>query len=294
MNNHRFTLIASIVTIVSLSSFSFASTYTETFEYLSGGGSSSINGAAFIPGFSFNYYDVTPRSLIDSSHVFPGIGSSHALNVDGSVNDWLQFDGGVIPLAGGNIIQFAFPIKVLSLGSDAASSSVDILTLDQIAGNYSPYFNIRASQGVFRTTDENGWPGASSPISNDAFNPASSNNWRDADEGRWHLLVFRIYPSTSASGHYVVYDINPVNGYPTLLQNYTGGSNPEAPSAISRFCAGLCIDGVAVSDTNTRIVMDDITFWDNSFATDKDFLSAVATKYNVSLTPVELSDFNAE
>jgi hypothetical protein len=264
------------------SSAAFAASVTETFAGLSGNGTAVLTGTSSIPGFTLNTGgSAAPFSKVGNTEAFPGLANNVYFDTDGSVNDWPQFDGGTIN-TNANVVQVAVPLKVKSLGAAAANCSVDILTLDQTAGAYSPYFNFRASGGIFRTTDENGWPGVASPLSTTAFDPASPNNWRDADSGRWHLLVFKISPSTTAgAGAYTVWDINPSTGAATVVQTYTGATNGAVQATVNRFCAGLCIAGGAVSDTNTRILIDDITFWDDAFASDTAFLEAARAKYNV-------------
>lgn len=264
------------------SSVAFAASVTETFAGVSGNGTAVLTGTSSIPGFTLNTAgSAAPFSKVGNTEAFPGLADNVYFDTDGSVNDWPQFDGGTIA-TNANVIQVAVPVKVKSLGGAAASCSVDILTLDQTAGSYTPYFNIRASAGIFRTTDENGWPGSGSPISTSAFDPASPNNWRDAEGGRWHLLVFKVSPSiTAGAGAYTVWDINPGSGAATQLQAYTGATNASVQATVNRFCLGLCIGTSAVSDSNTRILIDDITFWDDAFATDDALLQAVRTKYNV-------------
>ncbi len=264
------------------SSAAFAASVTETFAGLTGNGSADLTGSSSIPGFTLSTSGgATPFSKVGNTEPFPGLANSVYFDTDGSVNDWPQFNGGTIA-TNANVIQMALPIKVKSLGAAAANCSVDILTLDHTAGSYTPYFNIRTSAGVFRTTNENGWPGSASPISNTAFDPASASNWRDAEGGRWHLLVFKITPSlTAGAGSYTVWDINPGNGAVTQLQAYTGATNTTAQATVNRFAGGLCIAPSAVSDTNTRILIDDITFWDDAFASDAALLNAARAKYNV-------------
>jgi len=270
---------------MSLAAFVNAATYTETFNGLTGGGASAITGSPSLSGFNFAYDQTSPRSTINTTDYMASLsGNTKCLDTNGSVYDWLQFNGGNIPSATGNIIQFAIPIKVVSLGSSKSSCSVDIFSLETTSGSYSPCFAIRANQGIFRTTDDNGWPGVASPISDVAFDPASGLNWRDSEGGRWHVVAFRIKPSTtSGAGSYIVYDINPTNGQVTTLQNYTGATNTVVTSGIPRLAAGLCVGSAPVSDANTRILIDDVTFWDDAFATDNDFANAVKSKYQ---TPV--------
>ena len=265
------------------SSVAFAANVTETFAGLAGNGSANITGATSIAGFTLNTAGGgAPFSKIGNTEAFPGLANNVYFETDGSVNDWPQVDGGTIN-TNANVIQVAIPIKVKSLGTAATNTSVDILALEQTPGAYSPYFCIRANAGIFRTTTDNGWPGTPSPISVTAIDPASPNNWRDPEAGRWHLLVFKISPSTTAgAGAYTVWDINPSNGAATQLQAYTGATNTVALSTVNRFAAGLCIGTAAVSDINTRILIDDITFWDDAFASDSTFLQAVRTKYNVT------------
>ncbi len=264
------------------SSAAFAASVTETFAGLTGNGSAVLTGTSSIPGFTLNTAgSAAPFSKVGNTEAFPGLGNNVYFDTDGSVNDWPQFDGGTIS-TNANVIQVAVPVKVKALGAAAANCSVDILALEQTPGSYSPYFCFRAFTGVFRTTTDNGWPGAANPISTTAFDPTSPNNWRDADSGRWHLLVFKISTSTTAgAGAYTVWDINPSTGAATQLQAFTGGTNTTALATVNRFCGGLCIGTGAVSDTNTRILIDDITFWDDAFASDAALLTAVRTKYNV-------------
>ncbi len=274
--------VLAVLAVFALFAFAAAGTYaasvTETFEGLTGDGSSIIMGTSSIPGFTLSTaMSAEPYSKVSTS-VFPGIGSTKCLETNGSVNDWIQFDGGTIACAAGPIIQFAFPIKVVSF--DGIDTDVDILTLDTTSGTYSPFFNIRANFYDFRTTDENGWPGSSAVISSTAFDQNEGSNWRDADGGRWHLLAFRVYPSTTpGAGKYDVWDINPSTGVATVLQNYTGATNGSAQSTVNRFCFGLCIGSAAVGTANTVIRIDDITFWDDTFASDNAFLTAIRSKY---------------
>ena len=255
-----------------------AASVSETFEGLTGNGTVDISGSSSVPGFTLSTAGgAAPYSSIVASPVFPGIGSTKAFQVNGSVNDWPQFNGGAINLAPGPVIQMAMPVRVTGL--DAADTDVDLLTLDTTANSYSPYYNIRANANLFRTTDENGWPGSTSPISTTAFDFASASNWLVQDSGRWHLLAFSIKPNAT-TGSYKVWDIDPSTGIAVLLQDYAGPAvNPTVQATVPRFCLGLCIAGSAVGTANTTVVIDDLTWWDDAFADDNAFLSAVRTKY---------------
>ncbi len=279
------------IAVFMLTAAAFSASVTETFDGLTGGGTVDISGTPSLSGFTLAYNPYGgPRSSILSSTPFPGLGNTKYLETDGSVNDWVQFDGGTIACAVDPIIQFAFPIKVTSLGATAADTDADVMTLDHTSGSYTPYFNIRVSNGIFRTTDENGWPGSADPISITAFDPASSENWRDSDSGRWHLLAWRLYPNTAAgAGKFIVYDINPTTGAAAILKNYTGATNTTSQATVNRFCLGLCIGSSAVGTTATKFIIDDITFWDDAFASDDAFLSAVRAKYG---TPSAVGEWN--
>jgi hypothetical protein len=256
----------------------FAASVSETWENLSGNGSAVITGSSSVPGFTLNTsLSAAPYSSIGSTSPFPGIGSTKYFVTDGSVNDWIQFDGGTIA-TNANTIQFAYPIRVVSF--DATDTDLDIMTLDHTAGSYTPYFNVRGNGNNLRTTNENGWPGATSPISTTAWAAGNPNNWATLDGGRWHLLAWLVTPSAT-NGTYKVWDINPLNGSATLLQSYSGAVNPTVQATVNRFALGLCIAASAVSNANTVAHIDDITFWDDAFADEAAFLNAVRTRYNV-------------
>ncbi|MCX7718793.1 MAG: hypothetical protein N2111_10400 [Candidatus Sumerlaeaceae bacterium] len=256
----------------------YAASVTETFEGLSGNGSADITGTPSITGFTLSTAGgAAPYSSIGTASPFPGIGSTKYFVTDGSVNDWVQFNGGTIA-TNANTIQFAYPLRVVSF--DPTDTDVDIMTLDHTAGTYSPYFNVRGNGNNFRTTNENGWPGAASPISTTAWAAGNPSNWATLDGGRWHLLAWLVTPNAT-NGSYKVWDINPLNGSAVLLQSYSGAANPTVQATVNRFALGLCIAGSAVGTANTVVHIDDITFWDDAFATEAAFLNAVRTKYAV-------------
>ena len=187
-------------------------------------------------------------------------------------------------MTSGSVLQFAIPIKVTALGATAAASSLDIISIQPNSGiQGSPVFEVRQNGGVLRTTSSNGWPAAAAPISTTAFDATNTGNWRDVDGGRYHLLAFRVSLSlTAGAANYKIYDINPATGVSTLLQSYTGATNTVVPTSIGRVTAALCIAGSAVSNASTRALVDDVTFWDDTFASDALFISAVLSKYSVA------------
>jgi hypothetical protein len=273
-----------------LTAWSHASNYTETFDTLNITGSSQVTGSCAVSGGTFLSTGATPYINLATER-FPNIGSNKGLQVLGFTKERLYFFD-YIPLSSDTVIQFAVPIKVIGL--TPGFSSVDILQVD--LGSGQPYFSLAVDSGVLRTTVANGWPGSSAPISRDAFCMASSTNWFTSEGCRWHLLAFRVFPSTvPGAAHYDAYDINPVNGHAILLQSYSGSTNGTVNPVMIRFSTGMCVNSVPTGDFNTRILLDDVTFWSDTFATNHDFLSAVASKYNVTLTtPVELADFSIE
>ena len=256
----------------------YAASVTETFEGLSGDGSAVITGTPSISGFTLSTAgSASPYSSIGTASPFPGIGSTKYFVTNGSVNDWIQFNGGAIA-TNANTIQFAYPLRVASF--DPTDTDCDILTLDHTAGSYTPYFNVRGFGNNLRTTSENGWPGASNPISTTAWAAGNPSNWATLDGGRWHLLAWLVTPSAT-NGSYKVWDINPVNGSAVLLHSYSGATNPTVQATVNRFALGLCIAASAVGTPNTVVHIDDITFWDDAFANEAAFLNAVRTRYAV-------------
>jgi hypothetical protein len=171
----RMTVAAGILAAAAAAS---AATYAETWEGFSGGGGATpITGSPNLAGWTLDYDATTPRSSI-TTNTFPGIGSTKALDTNGSVFDWIQLNSSsstnTIPITGG-ILQFALPINVVSL--DPADAEIDLLTLEtDRTSTYSPLCAIRAAANAptsFRTTTDFGWPGTGAPISNTIFQPGN-------------------------------------------------------------------------------------------------------------------------
>ena len=199
--------LAATVVALGMTQASFAASVTETFEGLTGGGTVAIAGTSSIAGFTMTNLDDALRCSLGTAGVYTSgpfaAGNTQYLIQNGLTQDWLQFNGGTIPTNSGTI-QLAMLVRVDSLPATGGTANrLDLFTLDTASGSYSPYFNVRIGEtagGIFRTTTENNWPGATSPISSTLFKTAAPGNLGGAG---WRIFVFKITPSvTPAAGGY--------------------------------------------------------------------------------------------
>jgi hypothetical protein len=274
-----------IIAVAALAMPVSAAKYVETWEGLSGGNAAPITGTPSLPGWNLVYDNTAPRSEIITDG-FPGLGGTKALKVPGSSFDWVQLDSSgatnTLPLSN-NTLQYAFALKVNSL--DPADSDIDIMTVDATAGTYNPMFGVRAATNVFRSiSPDGGWPGATTPFSTTAFDPASSSSYVGTG---WRVIAVRA-PMTVAGGQtYGVWDIT--SSSTTRLFNAPGAAVATPPTSVGRFAAGLCIAGSPRSTATTEIVIDDVVFFDNAFSSESEFVNNV--KLHFGLLTANVTDW---